>query len=453
MSDTHAPSAPPPSTPTPQQAPPAPPPQTDVPVNEAPTNTQTPIGSQAPPKPPAVARQEAVEKAFARAREAQEEAKKNAPARERPGMGHNNPPEATAKEKAAPEKIADKTERTGQPSEAQKRYREAGKFARDPAKPETQPAAAARATPGQQQLPLEPGQQAQPAKPPIKPLDERAPYREAPGRFRDQAKAEWHATPESVRGGVYQMAREFQGAYEKYKADHGVMEELRPYHDLATKQGTSLRKAFDNYYGIEQKIRQDWVGGIDIVVQNVARANGWKRADGGPITVQDFAHHVLSMTPEQHQMSRQQNSQTSAEMQIGQLHQKLEKQEQTLNQMVYQQRFAGTRAEVDRFAEQHPRFDELADQIKIELDLGFPLEQAYARADKLRPSSAPQAAQTRTPTAQTRKTSISGAPDGGNGRNPANTRPSAGQRRNGEAKHPTIQEALERSMRRVGNGV
>jgi hypothetical protein len=361
-------------------------------------------------------------------------------------MGHNKPPEAMAKE---PEKAAEKTERTSKPSEAQQRYREAGKFAKDPAKAE-RPQPAEPPQPGQQQLPL--GEQpAQQAKQPIKPLDERAPYREPPGRFSEQAKQEWHSSPESVRGAVYQMAREFQGAYEKYKGDHGVMEELRPYQDLVTKQNTSIRKALDNYYGIEQKIRQDWVGGIDIVVQNVARANGWKRPDGGPITVADFAHHVLSMTPEQHQMSRQQNSQTSAEMRIGQLHQQVEEQNQILRQMVYQQKFAGTRAEVDKFAEQHPRFDELADQIKLELDLGFPLEQAYARADKLRPSSAPQAAQTRTQSAQTRKTSISGAPDGGD--RPANTRPSAGQRRNGEAKHPTRQEALAKAFRRVGNGV
>jgi hypothetical protein len=409
-----------------------------VPVNEAPVSSPTPIGDQAPPKPAHVARQEALEKAFAKATEAQAAAK-----RERPGMGHNNPPEPTVKEKAAPDKIAEKTERTGKPSEAQQRYREAGKFAKDPAKAE-QPAPAEAQPPGQQQLPL------QPAKPAIKPLDERAPYREPPGRFSEQARTEWAAAPESVRGAVYKMAKEFKGAYDAYRGDHDVMEELRPYHDLCTKQGTSLRKTMDNYYGIEQKIRQDWVGGIDIVVQNVARANGWKRPDGGPITVQDFAHHVLSMTPEQHQMSRQQNSQTSAEMRIGQLHQQVEEQNQILRQFVYQQKFAGTRAEVDKFAEQHPRFDELADQIKLELDLGFPLEQAYARADKLRPSSAPQAAQTRTTPAQTRKTSISGAPDG-NG--VANTRPSAGQRRNGEAKHPTIQESLERAARRVGNGV
>jgi hypothetical protein len=437
MSDTTQPSAPPPSTPAPAQ--PTPPQQTEVPVNEAPVSAPTPIGDQAPPKPAHVARQEALEKAFAKATEAQAAAK-----RERPGMGHNKPPEAMARE---PEKAADKAERTGKPSEAQQRYREGGKFAKDPAKAE--PPKAEPPQPGQQQLPL--GEQpAKQAKQPIKPLDERAPYREPPGRFSEQAKQEWHSSPESVRGAVYQMAREFQGAYEKYKGDHTVMEELRPYQDLVTKQNTSIRKALDNYYGIEQKIRQDWVGGIDIVVQNVARANGWKRPDGGPITVQDFAAHVLSMSPEQHRMSRQENSQTSAEMRIGQLHQQVEEQNQILRQMVYQQKFAGTRAEVDKFAEQHPRFDELADQIKLELDLGFPLEQAYARADKLRPSSAPQAAQTRTQSAQTRKTSISGAPDG-NG--VANTRPSAGQRRNGEAKHPTIQQALERAARRVGNGV
>jgi hypothetical protein len=354
-----------------------------------------------------------------------------------------------AKEKAAPEKIADKTERTSQPSEAQKRYREGGKFARDPAKPE-QPAQPAV----QQSLQLEqqPGQQAESARPPVKPLDERAPYREPPGRFSEQAKVEWAAAPESVRGAVYTMAKEFKGAYDAYRGDHQVMQELRPYHDLATKQGTSLRKAFDNYYGMEQKLRQDLVGGLDTIIQNVARNQGIKGPHGGPLTIQDVAAHIVNMTPEQHQLAQQRNQQSSAEMQIGQLHQRLEKQDQLLNKMVYQQRFAGTRAEVDAFAEQHPRFDELADLIKSELDLGFPLEQAYIRADRLRPSST-QAAQTRTTPAQTRKTSISGAPDGGNGRSPANTRPSAGQRRNGEAKHPTRQEALAKAFRRVGNGV
>jgi len=435
MSDTSQPVAPPPSAPPPQ-APPAPPPQVDVPVNEKPVNQQTPIGEQAPRKPEGqdsnksshISRREALQQAFARAKEAQDEAAKAPP-----------------KKADAPSKVAEKTEKTSQPSEKQQRYREGGKFAKDPAKAAEPPAV----QPVQGEQP-QPGQEKQPT--PVKPLDERAPYREAPGRFRDQAKAEWHATPESVRAGVYQMAKEFQGAYEKYKGSHDTMQELQPYQELVTKQGTSLRKAFDNYYSMEQKLHQDVVGGVDVIIQNMSRAYGWKGPHGGPLNVQDFAAHVLSQTPEQRQISQQQNHQTSAEMRIGQLHQTVDQLSQGISQLMYQQKFTATRSQVDQFAEAHPRFDELADLIKAELDLGFPLEQAYQRADRLRPSST-QAAQTRTQPAQTRKTSISGAPDGGNGKASATPRPSDGQRRSGETKHPTRREALAKAMRRVGNGV
>jgi hypothetical protein len=416
----------------------------DVPVNETPVNQPRPIGDQAPPKPEGQesnksshsSRREALQQAFARAKEAQEEATKNAPKRARPGMGHNRPPEAMAKETAA-----EKVEKTSQPSEKQQRYREGGKFARDPAKP-------------QQELPLEqqPSQQQGQQQRQIKPLDERAPYREPPKRWSEKTKQEWHATPESVRGAVYQMAREFQGAYQKYKGDNDVMNELRPYHDLAVKQGTSIRKAFDNYYGMEMKLRQDLIGGLDVIVQNVARSQGLTGRNGGPLTIQDVAHHIATMSPEQHMLTQQRNIQQSAEQRLGQMQQQVQQQEQALNQILYQQKFTYTRAQVDQFASAHPRFDELADLIKSELDLGFSLEQAYLRADRLRPGS-PQAAQTRTQSAQTRKTSISGAPDGG-GKNSTNTRSSDGRRgMNGEAKHPSRREALAKAFRRAANGV
>ena len=348
-------------------------------------------------------------------------------------MGHNQPPEAMQKEAAKPDKAE-------QPAERLQRYREGGKFARDPSKPQ----------PEQQQLPLgeQPGQQRQQ----IKPLADNAPYRDAPKRWSEQTQQEWHATPESVRGAVYNMAREFQGAYQKYKADHDAMEELRPYHDLATKQGTSMRKAFDNYYGMELKLREDLVGGLDVIVQNVARSQGLTGPHGGPLTLHDVAYHIATMSPEQHQLTQQRNLQQSSEQRLGQVQQQVEQQNQVLNQILYQQKYTYTRSQVDQFAETHPRFDELSDLVKSELDLGFSLEQAYDRADRLRPSDGTHAAQTRTQSAQTRKTSISGAPDG-SGRT-GNTRPSDGQRRtNGEAKHPTRREALERAIRRAGNGV
>jgi hypothetical protein len=438
MSDTTQPSAPPPNAPAPPAAP-----QTEVPIDHAPVTPPAPIGDQAPPKPPGqqdnkssqVSRREAIQQAFTRSKQAQEDAAKDVKPRPRPGMGHNQPPEPTEVEAKKPstEKPTEKSTEKLSASQAAERYREGGKFARDPSKVEQQ-------QPGQQQP--QPGQQQ------ARQLPETAPYREPPGRFRDQAKTEWHTTPESVRAGVYQMAKEFQGAYEKYRGDNEVMNELRPYHDLATKQGTSLRRAFDNYYGMEQKLRSDLVGGLDVIVQNL-RLNDPNT--GRPITLHDVAHHIVNMTPEQHQLTAQRNQQTSSDQRIGQLHQQVEQQNQILSQLLYQQKFAGTRAQVDQFAEAHPRFDELADLIKSELDLGFPLEVAYQRADRLRPN--PQAAQTRTQSAQTRKTSISGAPDG-NGSSSVTPRPSDGQRRtNGEAKHPTRREAIAKAMRRVGNGV
>ena len=375
MSDVSGATPPPaaaPSTPAPQAAPSAP---VDVPVNQTPVDQPRPIGDQAPPKPEGQesnkqshsSRREALTNAFARAKEEQEEAAKNLPKRAKPGMGHNQPPEAMAKEAAKPDKAE-------QPAERLQRYREGGKFARDPSKPQ----------PEQQQLPLgeQPAQQRQQ----IKPLADNAPYRDAPKRWSEQTQQEWHATPESVRGAVYNMAREFQGAYQKYKADHDTMEELRPYHDLASKQGTNLRKAFDNYYGMELKLREDLVGGLDVIVQNVARSQGLTGPHGGPLTIQDVAQHIATMSPEQRQLTQQRNLQQSSEQRLGQVQQQVEQQNQVLNQILYQQKYTYTRSQVDQFAESHPRFDELGDLIKSELDLGFSLEQAYRRADRLRPS-------------------------------------------------------------------
>ena len=444
MSDVSGATPPPaaaPSAPAPQAAPPAPA-QTEVPVNQTPVDQPRPIGDQAPPKPEG---QESNKQSHSSRREAL-----TASVCPRQGGAGGGGQEDTKARQAGhgpqPATGGDGQGGRARPRKPASHQRDSSDTARAASLPAIPAShrqnsnsyrwASSRASSVQQ----------------IKPLADNAPYRDAPKRWSEQTQQEWHATPESVRGAVYNMAREFQGAYQKYKADHDTMEELRPYHDLASKQGTNLRKAFDNYYGMELKLREDLVGGLDVIVQNVARSQGLTGPHGGPLTIQDVAHHIATMSPEQRQLTQQRNLQQSSEQRLGQVQQQVEQQNQVLNQILYQQKYTYTRSQVDQFAESHPRFDELGDLIKSELDLGFSLEQAYTRADRLRPSGT-QAAQTRTQSAQTRKTSISGAPDGG--RNSGNTRPSDGQRRsaNGEAKHPTRREALERAIRRAGNGV
>ena len=414
-----APAAPAPSAPAPAA--------NEAVIDQNPVNSPGALGSQAPDKPAGEVdrghgrpenRRESIRRAFEKANQPEADQKKPA----KRGMGDNNPPEAMQKEK--PE--ADKKPPQAQPSE---RHREQGRFAKAP-DAEHQPGQ--QAQPGAQQ----PGQAKRaPA------LPETAPYREPPPRMGEHAKAEWSAAPESVRGEVHRMAKEFEGAYRQYRGDHETMNSIRHWHDMATQHGTTLDRALSNYVGMEQKLRQDLVGGLDVIVNNL----NLKTAGGQKIGLRDVAYHILNMSPEQHKLTQAGNAQTAASQQIGQLHQMVSSLAQNVQQMHHERVFTHTRSAVDQFADAHPGFDELGDLIEQEISLGFDLETAYQRAYRLRP---PQAAQNRNaPPAQTRPNkSISGAPDLG---------PSDGQgtERKKSDKKVGRRDAIKNAINRVNGGI
>lgn len=430
MSDlTQRPAASPASAPAPAA------PATEVPIDPV-GGAPGALGPQAPGKPAEqeerqssnLSRRESLTRAFERSRQAQAEAARTQ--------------QAQADKSRAKPAPTDAARQVPKPELRPPQHREAGRFARDPAAQQQQqqpiagqPAASQQQDQGQQPGQQQRGEHGQDRAGPV--LPEGAPFREAPTRFGEKARQEWHAAPESVRGAVHQMAREFDGAYQRYRGDFEEMETLRPYHQMAQQQGITLRRAFDNYYQMEQKLRTDLVGGLDVIVRNM----GMKHPDGSPVTLRDVAHHISQLSPEQHQMTQHSNQQQAASMQIGELQKQIQQLSQGMGQMVYQQRYTQALSKVDQFAEGRPRFEELADLIKVELDHGYTLEQAYRRAELLRPN--PHAAQTRTQSAQTRRTSIAGAPDSNGG-----TRPAEG-RREANGKHPTRREALARAMRRV----
>jgi hypothetical protein len=385
MSDTNM-------APAPAPAPVAPV-ASEVPINPNPTSAPAPITNTPPPALPS--RHEVIERAFERARV---ERKGAAEAK----MGHNQPPEATEKEKPVPPKDA--------PLNLKKRpVDQASSVA-----PDQQPAPrergehghfAAKAVEGREQ-PV-PGRG-------VPPSPGAASYSRPPARMREDAKAEWSRTPESVRRDVHRMHHEFTQAYQRFRADHEVMNELRPYHDLAQSQGTSLPVAVRNFKSIEDKLRTDPIGGLDVIVNNL----NLHTEEGRRLTLPDVAYHVLSQTPEQHKLVAAQNQQVAMQHQMAQLQQQQQMLAQQQKQMHYERRFYQERGTVDRFAETNPRLDELADLIKREIDLGFDLPTAYQRANLLRPGGANKpapAAQTRAPAPQTRTSdrSISGAPGSG----------------------------------------
>jgi hypothetical protein len=154
----------------------------------------------------------------------------------------------------------------------------------------------------------------------------------------------------------------------------------------------------------------------------------------------------LQQSPEQRRLTQQNNNSQAQHHQLQQIRQEQQKLATTFRQMQYHQHYSTTLAEIHRFADSHPGFDERSDLIKEELNHGYPLPEAYKRAMALRPGNgSTHAAQTRNTSAQTRDEtdrSISGAPSNGAA---ASYRTPKKSGSNGEA--------LRNALRRVRSGV
>ncbi len=359
----------------------------EVQINQNPVNSPNPVGSQAPEKPvdAAEGRRAAIQRAFDRANNPSKVAptpQRSTPPAAEAKTGHNKPPEETKPERLDLRKRP-QPEATV-PSAAQPRDR--GRFA-----PRPQEAGQVGQVGRAQNA-----QNAQP-RPAVRQLPANAPYAQPPSRMGEHAKAEWHATPESVRGEVGRMQEEFVKAYRVYKNDFDEMSKIRHFHKMAADQGTTLQTALTNYVGMEQKLRADPIAGLDVIVNNL----NLRTPDGEKIGLRDIAYHVLSQSPDQLRQLQMGNQQQAASQQIGALHQEIAGLRQTVQQMHTNQQFVQTRSAIDVFADTHPRFDELGTVIERELKLGFDLETAYRRAELLHPTT--RAPQTRTPSAQTRE--------------------------------------------------
>ena len=397
----------------------------ETPIEPNPVSSPQPIGSQAPPKPVEdlagskhrpQSRREVIQAAFDKAQAA------GRPEAAKARMGHNQPPEET---KPEPQEKPQQ-QRREQP-------REGGRFVRAPSPGDQQ---SSQQQPGQQPGQQDQGQQRQPQA--HRELPEGTPYRAPPPRFSERAKADWHAAPESVRGDIYRMHAEVDRMHQHYRADKAEMDQIRPFQAMAQQHGTTLQRALNNYVSMEQKLRQDPLAGLEIIVSNL----NLKAADGRKLGFRDIAYYALNQSPEQHKLMQTQQASQTSQHQIGQLHQMISHLAQQQQAMQNERQHTYTRAAVDQFADAHPRFDELGDLIQQELQFGFSLEQAYQRAERLRPAT--HADQTRNTSAQTRSNkSISGAPAG----------PSNGTGRSRGDKPVERRDAIQNAIRRVNGSM
>jgi len=393
MSDVTVAPAATPAASTPAAAPTAAPASQEVQINQNPTGTPNPIPSQAPPaddKPRPVSRQEGLQRAFDKHRAerpvAPREAKK----------GDNAPPEDTPDDFTLKKRPSEQAAKIDQP-------RDRGRFAPKAASDVGAPGAAA----GRQAA--RPGTQAAP-RPYVPPPGSPAHHHPLP-RMSPRAAAAWDKVPDEVRADAHRMYREIGQAFQKYKGAHDYMQTIAPYEKMAREQGTNLARVLENHVGIEAKLREDPIGGLEVIVHNL----NLQTPDGQKLTLRDLAWHHLNQTPEQQQLIQQRNEAQATRLQLEQMRREQQAIANEHRRMQYVQHFQMTRGAVDQYADQRPRFDELGPLIHREIQLGFSLDEAYRRAELLAGPST-TAAQTRAQTpAQTRTPdrSISGAPAGG----------------------------------------
>lgn len=273
-----------------------------------------------------------------------------------------------------------------------------------------------------------------------KPLEASDPHREAPTRFRDDAKGEWANAPASVRAEVHRMQTELEQGHAKYKADAEAFEPVRKYHEMAKQGGTDLQTALTKYTGMEEMLRKSPIQGLHMVMENL----GLKKQDGTNVTLRDVAHMVLSQSPEE----QTQGTVQALQGELAELKKQLADIPQQIKQQNEQQRQADAlQNQVAEFAAkpENSRFEELAETIHRLITTGMAqtLPEAYQMADRLTPAPA---------IAKNDDTPVTPAPKAlkPNGQKSISGAPSSGTSGNGKPKVLSTKDALKAALAQHG---
>lgn len=245
-------------------------------------------------------------------------------------------------------------------------------------------------------------------------------YIEAPSRFSEQAKQAFKEAPEPVRAEIHRAITELEGGIEKYKK---VYEPFKGWDDALKQTGQTPDEVFQHYVGMENLLAKDPIAGMSKIAENLGT------------TLQDIASHVLNQ-PLQQQTIQQDKTIRELRDELASLKQELGGVSSTIKQ----QNEAKIFSEIEAFAAENPRFDELSQDIAFFIESGrtSDINEAYKLAERLNPAPSPVAPE-RDRKAQTLKgqKSIAGAPTAGS--NPTNRKPAS-----------TANEALSRAFAQLG---
>ena len=255
--------------------------------------------------------------------------------------------------------------------------------------------------------------------------DEDTGIREAPQRFSEDARAAWKDAPAPVRGEINRVMRELEAGIAEHQERWEPLKELDA---LAKQHGTDIPAAMRQYIAFEQNIRRDPIAGLTQTCKELG-------LDFQQIVAEVSGQKIEGMPETSSAMTALQSRFDAMEGQMKDVSTNIQTQREDTNLR-----------DVQAFAADNPRFEELSPDIADLLRTGYAkdLPDAYDKAERLKPApvTAPTpAVQTRAPdpAAQTRAASlsISGAP-------------SSGQEPGGAKVPETARAAVASAMRQLG---
>lgn len=208
----------------------------------------------------------------------------------------------------------------------------------------------------------------------------------APAQFLPRAKEKWGSVDPDVQGEVHRMRENYEKGIEAAREDREFRKSVRHFEDMAKQAGTTLSGALENYVRIDQELRTNPEQALSKILQSIN------------LTPESYAQYIMGQKQqrEQNPQAYAQNQQTqSLQQQVQQLQSQLQQVTQLTQQQQEQAKLElVTNNIIAPFAEEHPRYHELEEDIAFFLNSGkIPsnlserqrLEAAYDMAERINP--------------------------------------------------------------------
>lgn len=113
--------------------------------------------------------------------------------------------------------------------------------------------------------------------------------REPPARLLPREREEWIKTPNVVRDGIKRLEQEYETELRESREAKENWSKLARFDEMAKARGVTIDRALEHYTGIDARLQQDLVGGLD----HIARQYG--------VDLRQVAQHVLQQPADQYQ--------------------------------------------------------------------------------------------------------------------------------------------------------